>query len=96
MLFMRSCHLAPFNEEIEVYMSFTEETKKELFLAYGQLFIILLLDFVFVGIPILAEIEFKAPIIFQITIGVFGFFTLISIIRIILLHLAIYYWKRGD
>ena len=76
-------------------MSFNQETKRELFLGYGQLFTILLLDFVFVGIPILAEIEFTTSI-FYIVAGVFGFFTLISIIRIILLHLAIYYWKRGD
>ena len=76
-------------------MSFNQETKRELFLGYGQLFTILLLDFVFVGIPILAEIEFTTSI-FYIVAGVFGFLTLISIIRIILLYLAIYYWKRGD
>ena len=75
-------------------MSFNQETKRELFLGYGQLFTILLLDFVFVGIPILAEIEFTTSI-FYIVAGVFGFLTLISIIRIILLYLANYFEKRG-
>ena len=79
-------------------MSFVEETKQDLVSAYFQLILIIVLDVLFMaGIDSGITSTIKMPDWFMwFIIGLLGFFTLISIIRIILLHLAIYYWKRGD
>ena len=76
-------------------MSFIEETKKELVLAYFQLVIVIILGIVFILIHALLVENYSVTGLWLI-IGVFGFLLLISIARVVLLHLSIYYWKRGD
>jgi len=76
-------------------MSFIEETKKELVSAYFQLVIVIILGIVFILIHALLVENYSVTGLWLI-IGVFGFLLLISIARVVLLHLSIYYWKRGE
>ncbi len=75
-------------------MSFIEEAKRELFLGYAQLIIFLIIDIGCVAVYYFVLKEFKTAM--WIPISIFGFFTFISIVRIILLHLSIYYWRRSE
>ena len=76
-------------------MSFIEETKIELSLAYFQLLIV---NIVFCLVMYLcSEVEIKYPDFpMWFPIGISGFFVVISIIRIVLIHLSIYFWRRGE
>lgn len=76
-------------------MSFIEETKEELVSAYFQLVIVIIFGIVFILIHALLVENYSVTGLWLI-IGVFGFLLLISIARVVLLHLSIYYWKRGE
>ena len=76
-------------------MSFIEETKIELLSAYFQLIIVgIVFYFTMYLCP---EAEIKYPDFpMWLLIGISGFFVIISVVRIVLLHLAIYFWRRGE